>query len=141
MNASTTKDPRIGTPKSSAPKPNSVTTSKANIARRENRNDARYSGPHRRGDETLEQFLLARVDDREAEAPDAAAHDVHAEQAGHHEIDVARAVLAHVLIGGGDRVAATGAALHGVVDDEARGARFGARVVDSGTRRRRLTAE
>ena len=90
---------------------------------------------HRRGDEALEQILPPLVDDREAEAPDAAAHDRHAEQAGHDEVDVARAVLANVPLGDGSGIAAPGAALHGVVHHEAGGARVGPRVIVLDTRR------
>src|SRR4029079_5630884 len=44
---------------------------------------------HRRRDESLEQALASLIDDREAEPPDAAAHDRHAEQPGDDEVDVA----------------------------------------------------
>ena len=65
---------------------------------------------HRRRDQPLQQLAPPRVDDREADAPDRAAHQVHAEQSRHEEVDVARARLAHQLVVRGDRIRAPGAA-------------------------------
>ena len=48
---------------------------------------------HRRRDHELQRLLEARVHDREADAPDAGAHQVHAEEARQQEVDVARALL------------------------------------------------
>ena len=78
----------------------------------------------------LSRFLPPLIDDREAESPDAAAHDRHAEQTGHDEVDVARAALANVPLGDRQRIGSAGAALHGVVRRSARGARVGSRVVE-----------
>ena len=87
---------------------------------------------HRRRHQPLEQLLAPRVDDREADAPDAAAHDVHAEQAGNHEVDVARARLANERIARRGRGSdAAGAALDRVVDEQARRSALGPRVVET----------
>src|SRR6185312_4670732 len=43
MKASAAHEPRAGTPKTSTPKPKSVTTSKQRSVKRDSRNDARYS--------------------------------------------------------------------------------------------------
>ena len=51
------------------------------------------AAPRRRGDQPLQQVAVARDDQREADAPHAGAHEVHAEQARHQEVDVARAGL------------------------------------------------
>ena len=92
--------------------------------------DARYSrARHRRGDESLEQVLTPLIDDREAESPDAAAHDRHAEQTRDDEVDVARAALADVSLASTDSdVAAPGAALDRVVRPCSRAVRASGRV-------------
>ena len=84
---------------------------------------------HRSGDEPLHQLAPPRVDDREAHAPDRAAHQVHAEQPRNQEIDVAGSRLAHELIFGGHGIRAPGALLHRHVGSHARVAPFGIRVV------------
>jgi hypothetical protein len=43
---------------------------------------------HGGGHQALQELALARVDDGEADAPDAAAHEVHAQEARQHEVDV-----------------------------------------------------
>jgi hypothetical protein len=59
---------------------------------------------HRRRHEALEQLLLARLHHREADAPDAAPQQVHAEQPRDEEVDVPRAGLGHALVAYGRRV-------------------------------------
>ena len=51
------------------------------------------TAPHRRRDQALQQVAVARHHQREADAPHPGAHQVHAEQTGHQEVDVARARL------------------------------------------------
>ena len=48
---------------------------------------------HRRGEEPLEQLAHAHVDGHEADAPQAAAHEAHAQQARHQKVDVPPARL------------------------------------------------
>ena len=52
---------------------------------------ARHRGRH----QPLGQLAAARVDNREADAPDGVAHDAEPDQPGHQEIDIARAGFAH----------------------------------------------
>ena len=49
--------------------------------------------PHRRGQEPLEQLADPHIDDHKADAPQAAAHQAHADHAGQQEVDVPRAGL------------------------------------------------
>ena len=51
---------------------------------------------HRRSDEELEELAGALLDEREADRPHAGAHEIHAEEARHQEVDVARAALGHL---------------------------------------------
>ena len=73
---------------------------------------------HGRGDEALEQLFLAGLDDGKAEAPHGRAHEVHAEEAGDYEVDVAGAGFVDELVGGREGVAAAGCGLDGLVREE-----------------------
>ena len=84
---------------------------------------------HRSRDQPLHQLAPPRVDDREAHAPDRAAHQVHAEQPRNQKIDIARSRLAHELVLRGHGIRAPGALLHRHVGVHARVAAFGIRVV------------
>ena len=75
---------------------------------------------HRRGDEQLEELAGALLDEREAHRPHAGAHQVHAHQAGHQEVQVARAARLDQLLARRQRVAAPGGALQRRVDFQAR---------------------
>ena len=133
-------EPRIGTPKTSAAKPSRMRQlDRAGTARASARTTSRKSrAAHRRGDEALEQLARAHLDDREADAPQAARHQVHAEQARDEEVDVARAGLGHArVVRPAVGIDAARGALQGVVDDAARAdAALGARRVEAvGARR------
>src|SRR6185437_5440111 len=65
----------------------------------------------------------------EAESPDAAAHEIHAQQAGDHEVDVAGAAFAYLVVRHGNRVRASRGALHRGVRDEPGVPRLRPRVV------------
>ena len=78
--------------------------------------------------EALEQLAVARDHQREADAPHARAHEVHAEQARHQEVDVARAGLGHARVRPASKAScAAGRALQRGVDRQARGAALGLR--------------
>ena len=78
---------------------------------------------HRRRHQPLEQMLSPGVHDGEPDAPDPAAHQVHAQQARHHEIHVARARLAHPALAGGHGIRPPGRALHRCVHQQPGGPR------------------
>jgi hypothetical protein len=90
---------------------------------------------HRRGHQALEQLAGARRDDGEAGAPHPGAHDVHAEQAGHQPVDVARADGTHGVLAGGERVGPPRRLLQRRIDREARDLAFGARRIEAVGRR------
>ena len=125
-------DPRSGTPNTSVPKPSNVATSIT--SRRQSEKQERRQvlrALHWRRDQSLEQLLLPGVDDREANSPDTAAHQVHSEQTGHHEVDVARALLAHLRLGNSHRVLLPAGMLHRAIDDESSCARLGPRIIEA----------
>ena len=85
---------------------------------------------HGRRDEALEKLLLARFDDGKAEAPDGGSHQVHAQQAGDDEVDVAGAGFVNRAdCWRGDGVVAAGGGLDGAVGEQAGDARVGIGVV------------
>ncbi len=111
--------------------PSSTTPSMVNSTNREIRYDARYSARDIGvATSRLSRFLPPLVDDREAEAPDAAAHDRHAEQtrARRNRCSAIRASRTCRSVDGSE-VRPPGAALDGVVHHEARRARIRSRVV------------
>src|SRR6266705_3175277 len=81
---------------------------------------------HRRRHVALQQLLGARLHDREAHPPQAASHEVHAEEAGDEEIDVARPRLRDALVAHHRGICPTVRALHRRVHLEAREAALGA---------------
>ena len=91
---------------------------------------------HRRRDQALQQLLGARVDDGEADAPQPRAHDVHAEQAGHEPVNVARAYGLHGLLDRAERVRAPRGALQRCVNREPGHLAFGPRFIVAVRRRR-----
>ena len=128
--ASCKSEPRKGTPKTSRAKPRKTTTSMTSRRRRERRNEREVlPARHGRGDEALEEFFLARFDNGESEAPDGGAHQVHAQQAGNDEVDVAGAGFVDEIVLRRDRIVAAGRDLDGAVGEQAGGARVGIGVV------------
>ena len=95
---------------------------------------------HGRGHVALEELPLARLDDREPDAPDPAAQQVHAEQPRNEEIDVARSGRGGALIAHCNQIPPAARALQHVVHLEARQPALGARrvvAVDDGVARNR----
>ncbi len=85
---------------------------------------------HRRGEQALEELARAHLDDDVADAPHAPRHEVHADQAGHEEVDVARArARSRARRRPARRIRAAVGALQDVVDDGARQAALGPRRV------------
>ena len=84
---------------------------------------------HGRSDEALEEFLLASFHDGKADAPDGGAHQVHAEQAGDDEVDVAGADFVNQVVARGDGFVAAGGGLNGAVGEQAGQAAVGVGVV------------
>ena len=66
---------------------------------------------HRCRHQPLEQLLGARLDNRKPDAPEAGAHDVHAEQSRHQPVDVARANVLHRLLHRREGIGAAGGTL------------------------------
>jgi hypothetical protein len=79
----------------------------------------------------LSSFFFLAIHDREADAPDAAAHEIHAEQTGHDEVDVARAALRHLRFGDGNRIFLSAGPLHDPIDHHARRSRLGPGFVEA----------
>ena len=75
---------------------------------------------HRRRHVALEQLALPSLHDREPDAPDPAAQQVHAEQPGNQKIDVARSRCGRALIAHGDEIPPAARALQRVVHLEPR---------------------
>ena len=84
---------------------------------------------HGRGHQALHEVLAAGIHDGESHAPDGAAHQIHPQQAGDQEIDIARPRLAHELVGEGNRIDAAGGPLDRAIRQQARRAAFGIGVV------------
>src|SRR2546422_4211498 len=84
------------------------------------------AAPHGRRHIALEQLALPRLDDGEADAPDAAPEQIHAEQPGDQEVDVARARSDRAVIAYGDEILPTARPLQHIVDFEAREPTLGA---------------
>src|SRR5207245_2612909 len=79
--------------------------------------------------EALQQPLVPGLNHRETHAPQAAAHEVHAEQAGDQEVDVAGARLGDPLVAREQAIGAALTALQRLVHLQARQAALGARRV------------
>ena len=92
--------------------------------------DQKVALPHRRGQQALDELARAHLDDHVADAPHARGHEVEPEQAGHEEVDVARARLGHARVAHRRRVLAPVGALQDVVDDRARQAALGPRRIE-----------
>jgi hypothetical protein len=73
------------------------------------------AAPHGSANKTLQQLALAHVDQGKADAPHGGIHQVHAQQAGNEEIDVAGAGLGGSDGGSGYRVFAAGGVLESVI--------------------------
>ena len=86
---------------------------------------ARHGGGH----QALHEFLAPGVDDGEAHAPDGAAHEVHTEQSGDEEVDVARTCFVHQAVRGGYRICTAGGSLDGLVGQQPGGTAFGVLIV------------
>ena len=86
---------------------------------------------HGRGHQALHEVLAPGIHDGESHAPDGAAHQIHPQQAGDQEIDVAGPRLAHELVGGGNRIDAAGGPLDRAIRQQARRAAFRIGVVIS----------
>jgi hypothetical protein len=84
---------------------------------------------HGSGDQALQQFFPACVHDSKSHSPDRAAHQVHSQQAGCQEIDLARARFADQYVGGRNWIAAVGGLLNGAIRKQAGGAALGICVV------------
>ena len=66
---------------------------------------------HRRGQEPLEQLADPQIDGDKADAPQAAPHQAHAQQARHEKVDVPSAGFIEQLVAVGGHVLAAGGAL------------------------------
>jgi hypothetical protein len=84
---------------------------------------------HGRGNEALDQVLAPGIDDGKTHPPDRASHEIHAEQTGNQEIDVARTRLAHREIARSHWIGAARGLLDSLFGEHARGASFGIGVV------------
>src|SRR2546425_8824393 len=85
------------------------------------------AAPHGRRHIALEQLALTRLHDREADAPDAAPEEIHAEQPGDQEVDVARAPSDRAVVAYGDAILPTARPLQHIIDFQAREPTLGAR--------------
>src|SRR2546422_3044991 len=77
------------------------------------------TAPHGRRHIALEQLALTRLDHGEADAPDAAPEEIHAEQPGDQEVDVARARSDRAVVADGDEILPTARPLQYIVDFQA----------------------
>ena len=113
MPATRMSEPRIGTPNTSTAKPrNAADFDDQHREPRDQERQQEVVTRHRSRDEPLHQLAPPRVDDGEAHAPDRPAHEVHAEQPRHEEVDVARPRLAHQLLARRHGIHSAGTLLH-----------------------------
>ena len=137
--ASSSIDPRSGTPNASTPNPDRHADFEHEQHHAPDQERHQVVGlRHRRRDEPLHQLAAPRIDDREPEAPDGVAHDAHADEAGHQEVDVARARLADQVVLDRHGIDAAARHLQRPIGSRARRPRLGIRVVVPDTTRRRL---